>query len=110
MTDAAVFHYLYALGQDRDRLATLRHAQKAVVMADARAHGYAFDETAFDATLWQTEIALAERIGEPFDFACSMWETMWGKTYLEYLALTVAPVTLTAFHAETIPSPTNEKS
>lgn len=94
MIDPAVFKYLDGLGRDREKLSQLRLAQKATVLADARAQGYTFDEEVFDATLWETEISLAERIGEPFDFGCSMWETMWGKTYLEYLVLTVAPVAI----------------
>lgn len=96
MVDPSVFDYLLGLGKDSTRLAALRLAPKEAVLADARDHGYSFDEAGFDATLWQTEMALAERIGEPFDFSCSMWETMWGKAYLEYLALTVAPVALAA--------------
>lgn len=109
MTDPTVFHYLDGLGRDGIRLAGLRLAPKEAVLADARALGYTFDEAAFDATLWQTEIALAERIGEAFDFSCSMWETMWGKAYLEYLALTVAPVALAAWPSVASHNP-SEKS
>lgn len=109
MNDPAVFLYLAGLGKDRDRLAALRLLPKEAVLADARAQGYGFDEAGFDATLWQTELALAERIGEPFDFACSMWETMWGKAYLEYLALTVAPVALAAWPSVASDNP-SEKS
>ncbi len=105
MVDQSVFEYLLVLGKDDTRLSALRLAPKEVVLADARDHGYSFDEAGYDTTLWQTEIALAERIGEPFDFACSMWETMWGKTYLEYLALTVAPVALAAFPTAGLRSP-----
>jgi len=98
MPDATVFRFLVALGQDAAAMPRLRHAPKDTVLAEARARGFTFDEATFDDTLWQTEMALAARIGEPFDFNCSMWETMWGRSYLDYLALTVAPVALATFH------------
>lgn len=94
MGNPEVFRFLSALGQDHALLAEHANAPKDVVLALAARQGYGFGEAEFDATLWETEAALAARIGEAFDFSCSMWETMWGKSYLEYLALTVAPLAL----------------
>jgi hypothetical protein len=98
MPDAAVLRFLAGLGADSAAMARLRHAPMETVMAEARARGFTFDESTFADTLWQTEMSLAARIGEPFDFNCSLWETMWGRSYLDYLALTVAPVALATFH------------
>jgi hypothetical protein len=100
LPDATVFHFLAGLGSDPAALARLRHAPKETVLAEARARGFTFDGQTFDTTLWETEIALAARIGEPFDFNCSMWETMWGRAYLDYLALTVAPIALDTLHSQ----------
>jgi hypothetical protein len=94
MIDRAVLQFLDDIGTNRAILDALKFQPKEACLAAARAQGFAFDEATFDDTLWSTEAALAEKIGEPFDFASSMWETMWGKTYLEYLALTVAPLAL----------------
>lgn len=96
MRNSDVLRFLSELGRNAALLAEHAVAPKETVLALASRQGYGFDEADFDATLWETEAALAARIGEPFDFSCSMWETMWGKSYLEYLALTVAPVALGA--------------
>jgi hypothetical protein len=96
MGNSDVLRFLSELGRDPALLAEHAVASKETVLALATRQGYSFDEADFDATLWDTEAALAARLGESFDFSCSMWETMWGKSYLEYLALTVAPVALGA--------------
>ena len=99
MIDPNVFHFLGGLANDPETLRTLGKKSKAEVLSESRARGYVFEETTFDATLWETEIKLAGLIGEPFDFSCSMWETMWGKSYLEYLSKVVSPAALAAFHS-----------
>ena len=96
MNNPEVFQFLAGLVRTPDILAALATEPKEAVLAEARTQGYTFDEAMFDSTLWETEIILAKRIGEPFDFSCSMWETMWGKAYLEYLATVVAPIALLA--------------
>ncbi len=100
MIDPNVLRFLSDLARDSGKLFVLGKASKAEVLSEARASGYDFDEATFDSTMWETEIKLAERIGETFDFSCSMWETMWGKSYLEYLAKVVAPSALAAFYSE----------
>jgi hypothetical protein len=99
MIDPNVFRFLADLAKDPETLRVLGMKSKADVLSESRARGYVFDETTFDATMWDTEIKLAELIGEPFDFSCSMWETMWGKSYLEYLSQVVSPAALAAFHS-----------
>ena len=98
MIDPDVFRFLADLANDSETLRVLGKKSKSDVLSEAHARGYVFDETTFDATMWDTEIKLAELIGEPFDFSCSMWETMWGKSYLEYLCQVVSPAALAAFH------------
>jgi len=98
MIDPNVFRFLADLAKDPETQRGLGLKSKADELSESRARGYIFDETTFDATLWGTEIKLAELIGEPFDFSCSMWETMWGKSYLEYLSKVVSPAALAAFH------------
>jgi hypothetical protein len=51
--------------------------------------GYEFTESEFDDTVWGIEILLANKLGENFDLNFSLWETMWGKYYLEYLVSNV---------------------
>lgn len=100
MGNSDVLRFLRELGRNPDLLAEYAMAPKETVLALATQQGYGFEEAEFDTTLWETEAALAARIGEPFDFSCSMWETMWGKSYLEYLALTVAPLALCTENSE----------
>jgi hypothetical protein len=92
MIDWRVFDFLQSLGRRPEDLDRLRSLPKADVLAFATECGFALSEVDFDETLWQAEIAIAARIGEPFDFGCSMWETMWGKHYLDYLVQNVAAV------------------
>lgn len=92
MIDWRVFEFLQSLGQRPRELDRLRSLPKGDVLVFAADHGFALSEADFDETLWQAEIAIAARIGEPFDFGCSMWETMWGKHYLDYLVQNVATV------------------
>ena len=99
MIDPNVFRFLVELAENPETLRVLGMKSKADVLSESRGRGYVFDETTFDATMWDTEIKLAELIGEPFDFSCSMWETMWGKSYLEYLSQVVSPAALAAFHS-----------
>jgi hypothetical protein len=92
MRDLRVFEFLQYLACHPDDLVRLRHLPKSDVLAFASAKDFQIIESVFDETLWQAEIAIAARIGEPFDFSCSMWETMWGKYYLDYLVQNVAAV------------------
>ncbi|PWK59219.1 Nif11-like leader peptide family natural product precursor [Roseicyclus mahoneyensis] len=96
MGNSDVLRFLSELGHNPALLAEYATAQKETVLALAARQGYGFDEAEFNATIWEAEAALAALIGEPFDFSCSLWEIMWGKSYLEFLALTVAPLALGA--------------
>jgi hypothetical protein len=70
-----------------DRLAALEHLGKDAVIAIAADAGLPFSEAEFDGLVWDLEVALAAKRGEPFDGNFPLWQTMWGKTYLGYLVI-----------------------
>ncbi len=69
--------------------AKLKTFSKSEVLAYAEEAGYKFTEQEFDDTVWGIEIFLANKLGENFDLTFSLWQTMWGKYYLEYIASNV---------------------
>ncbi|MEZ4869561.1 MAG: hypothetical protein R3C14_50015 [Caldilineaceae bacterium] len=85
MAKINVFHFLQDLAEKPDLLAELRTLPKTETLARANQAGYAFSENDFDDAIWGIEIYLAKKLGETFDFSFSLWETMWGKHYLDYL-------------------------
>lgn len=82
-----VFRFMQDLADQPDVVAQLRDKPKDDVLAHARANGYDFTDEEFDESMWGIEIYLAEKIGENFDFSFSLWETMWGKHYLDFLVV-----------------------
>jgi hypothetical protein len=82
---APVLDFLRLLRERPDLLDTLKVQGKDDVLAAATDLGYAFTETEFDADVWDAEVRLAQRRGEPFDAHFGLWQTMWGRYYLEYL-------------------------
>ncbi len=85
MTSRLVFDFLKRLAQDPELTTSLRTLSKSEVLERARQMGYGFTESDFDDSIWGIEMFLAEKLGERFDPSFSLWETMWGKYYLEYL-------------------------
>lgn len=85
MNNRLVFDFLRHLGREPGLVEELRSRDKTDVLARANRMGYGFPEKDFDDTIWGVEGFLAEKIGEPFDPMFSLWGTMWGKYYLEYL-------------------------
>mgnify|MGYP001817044035 FL=1 len=81
------FRFMRELAEQPDVLATLRDKPKSDVMCYAQSNNYDFKEAEFDDCMWGIEIYLANKIGENFDFNFSLWETMWGKYYLEFLVV-----------------------
>lgn len=90
MNNQKVIDFLVSLKDDADVRAELRTKSKDEVLTYARAHSFDFTDEDFDDTIWGYEIQLAEYIGEKFDLSFSLWETMWGKYYLDYLIDNVA--------------------
>ncbi|MGL5925980.1 Nif11-like leader peptide family natural product precursor [Chroococcidiopsis sp.] len=89
MARTEVVNFLQALVRQPELQAKLKTLPKPEVLAYAEQAGYKFTESEFDDTVWGIEIFLANKLGENFDLTFSLWETMWGKYYLEYLAANV---------------------
>jgi hypothetical protein len=85
MAQSEVFRFLKDLERAPEQVARLRTLPKPEVLTSARRDGYDFSEAEFDEAVWGIEQHLAGRLGEPFDLSFSLWETMWGKHYLEFL-------------------------
>src|SRR5438874_2135903 len=57
----------------------------------AKNDGYDFTAEDVAAVVGDLEAKLAGKRGEQFDPQFSLWQTMWGKYYLEYLVLDLVP-------------------
>jgi hypothetical protein len=94
MALSEVFRFMRDLGQQPDGVSSLREQNKESVLLYAKNQGYNFTEIEFDQSMWGIEIHLANKLEEPFDFNFSLWETMWGHYYLDFLVKnTVGAVT-----------------
>lgn len=81
----SVLDFLRLVGGQAGLLDTLKVQSKDDVLAVATGLGFAFTEDEFDAYVWDAEVRLAQRRGESFDVHFPLWQTMWGRYYLEYL-------------------------
>lgn len=72
-------------------LATLKVRSKAEVLAVAADLGLPFTEAELDPLVWGLEARLSARRGEAFDSRFSLWTTMWGQYYLEFLVVDLMP-------------------
>lgn len=91
MSGRNLIAFLRTVASRADLLDALKLQGKDQVIAAAAAFGLAFTEAEFDRLIWDLEIRLAARRGEPFDAHFALWETMWGKHYLDYLVLDMMP-------------------
>ena len=91
MSGKNVIGFLRTVASRADVIESLKVRSKDEVMAVAGELGFAFSEAEFDALIWDLESRLAARRGEKFDPHFRLWETMWGKYYLEYLVIDVIP-------------------
>ncbi|ACK73067.1 hypothetical protein PCC7424_4707 [Gloeothece citriformis PCC 7424] len=85
MRNKQVIEFLKALSTRSDLRQKFRTLPKEDVLSQAPNLGYQFSEQDFDDTIWELEGFMANLLGEPFDLTFSLWETMWGKYYLDYL-------------------------
>ena len=85
MAKIKVFEFFQDLAERPELRLELRTKSKPEVLAYANQAGFSFTEQDFDDAIWGIEMFLADKIGETFDFSFSLWETMWGKYYLDYL-------------------------
>lgn len=86
-----VIEFLRTVAGRPDILDALKTRTKDEVIAAAASFGLPFTSDEFDALIWDLEGKLAEMRGEPFDGTFPLWQTMWGKYYLEYLVVDLIP-------------------
>jgi hypothetical protein len=84
-TSDSVIDFLRLVAGRADLLDTLKLRSKDDVLAAVADLGFSFTEAEFDTYVWDAEVRLAQRRGEPFDAHFPLWQTMWGSYYLEYL-------------------------
>lgn len=89
MAKSEVINFLQDLVRQPELQNELKTLSKQDVLSYAKQSGYQFTEQEFDEVAWGIEILLADKLGEKFDLTFSVWETMWGKYYLEYLVSNV---------------------
>lgn len=91
MSSGNVTAFLRHLARHRDELDILKTMPKGEVIKRAAEIGFEFSEGEFDTLIWGVEERLAEFRGEDFDATFPLWDLMWGKYYLEYLAGDLSP-------------------
>lgn len=85
MAKTSAVDYLKTVAFHSSLQEKLRVKSKDEVMNHAKNMGYDFAENEFDDVVWELEMFLAEKRGEKFDHTFSLWTTMWGKYYLQYV-------------------------
>jgi hypothetical protein len=85
MAEPTAIGFLRLLAARADLLDDLKTRDKPAVLAAAADQGFPFSEADFDALVWDLEARLAATRGEAFDARFPLWQTMWGRYYLEYL-------------------------
>lgn len=91
MSSRNVIDFLCTVAVRADVLDSLKVRSKDEVIAAAAEFGFPFSEPEFDSLIWDLEIHLAVKRGEQFDAQFPLWQTMWGKYYLEYLVIDLMP-------------------
>ncbi len=91
MSSRNVIDFLRTVAVRADVLDSLKVKSKSEVIAIAAAFGLPFSEPEFDALIWNLEAQMANKRGEQFNAQFPLWQTMWGKYYLEYLVIDLIP-------------------
>ena len=91
MSKRNVIDFLRTVAARADVLDSLKIKSKRQVIEAATAFGFPFSESEFDSLIWDLEAHLARKRGEQFDASFPLWQTMWGKYYLEYLVIDIIP-------------------
>ena len=108
MSEANLLAFLRKLGDEPELLDELKVQGKDEVVKAAAELGLPFEPAEFDRLIWDLEGRLAEYRGEGFDGHFPFWRTMWGRYYLEALAVDLVPslieTHLTPATSETPPS------
>ena len=91
MSSRNVIDFLHRVAEQRHILDSLKVKPKDEVIAAAKVLRFPFNESEFDALVWDLETHLAQKRGEAFDATFSLWQMMWGQYYLEYLVTDLLP-------------------
>lgn len=91
MSGANLLVFLRTVAARADVLESLKVKSKDEVIAAAAACGLPFTAADFDGVVWNLEIRLAQKRGEPLDAHFPLWRTLWGRYYLEFLVNTLIP-------------------
>lgn len=91
MSARNVFEFLRMVGTQADLLEHLKVKSKDEVISAAGQFGCPFVEPEFNSLVWDLEVHLASKRGDTFDPHFPLWQTMWGKYYLEYLVADLIP-------------------
>ena len=91
MSQENVIEFLRCIGDRPHLLNALKMRPKDRVVKAAADLGYPFTTAEFDELIWDLEGRLAQARHEAFDQHFSLWPTMWGRYYLEVLAVDLMP-------------------
>lgn len=91
MSKRNVIDFLRTVAARADILDNLKVRSKSEVISAAATFGLPFSESEFNSLIWDLENLLAVKRGEQFDAQFPLWQTMWGKYYLEYLVIDLIP-------------------
>lgn len=91
MSAANLVTFLRTVAARADVLEALKVKSKDDVIAAAAGFGLPFTASQFDDVIWNLEIRLAQKRGEPLDAHFPLWRTLWGRYYLEFLVNTLMP-------------------
>jgi hypothetical protein len=91
MSDRNVIDFLRTVVARADILDSLKVKSKDEILTAAAQFGFPFSDSEFDSLIWDLEAHLASKRGESFDANFPLWQTMWGKYYLEYLVIDMMP-------------------
>lgn len=91
MSESNLVEFLRTVAARADVLESLQVRGKDEVIAAAADFGLPFTDAEFDSLIWDLEVRLAEKRGEAFDAQFGLWQTMWGKYYLEYVVADLVP-------------------
>ena|SRR5918998_1841786 len=91
MSARNVINFLRVVATQDDLLEHLKVKSKDEVITVGAQLGFPFTEPEFNSLIWDLEVRLASKRGEKIDPHFSLWQTMWGKYYLEYLVTDVMP-------------------
>ena len=91
MSSKNVIEFLRTVAVRPDLLDSLKYRTKDEVIQAAESFGFPFTNQEFDDLIWDLEAKLAGVRGENFDGTFPLWQTMWGRYYLEYLVVDLIP-------------------